>query len=98
MRFVEVIGGWLFFCSVFFFFMVNTHACVCTWICFLFITATLRECVSNSMWEILYVLGYLRVNLQKRVWEEGCSPLQSVSCWHRNIKCDVFLPVSIVTG
>lgn len=52
----------------FIYYMVNTHACACTWICFLFITATLWKCGSNSMWEILCVLGHLRVNLQKRVW------------------------------
>lgn len=57
-----------FFFLNFIYYMVNTHACACTWICFLFITATLWKCGSNSMWEILCVLGHLRVNLQKRVW------------------------------
>lgn len=63
-----VAGACVGFFFYFIYYMVNTHACACTWICFLFITATLWKCGSNSMWEILCVLGHLRVNLQKRVW------------------------------
>lgn len=97
-RFVEVIGGWCL-CGVFYFILfiiwwthmlVHAHGYAfylllphCGNVA---VTVCGKYCVFWDIWGWIYKRGY------------GCSPLQSVSCWHRNIKCGVFLPVSIVTG